>query len=168
MHTLTTIKRNKLIFCGSVLILIVVLINQLKQQDERCECHQMSRVTSSSSMLTNVPLLQTNERFSIFFIESNMGRDVFDLKQTCAIESAARHNPDADVFVYTLRARLDSFAESVVLVRYPNLKVIRFRPEQFFRNENDARINAFWNSGHMMNSRFAHAHLSDFLRYYFF
>lgn len=136
---------------GFVLILVVY-----EFQSNMC-CH----IKPVSLLLTKTnPIMPQN--FNIFFIESNLNRSVLSLRQTCAIESAARHNPDANVHLYTLRAQINSSLSVPLFYKYPNLKVIDFRPEEFFQN--DTNLIGFWKNGSMMNSIYAPAHLSDFLR----
>ena len=91
-----------------------------------------------------------------------MKRAVISPKEMCAIESAARHNPKADVKVYTLRAQLNESARGL-LTKYSNIEIIDFKPELVFQNE--SQMNEFWKKGDAMRSKFAHAHLSDFIRF---
>ena len=116
----------------------------------------------NQTLLEKDKLSKEVNKYNIFFIESNMKRAVISPKEMCAIESAARHNPKADVKVYTLRAQLNESARGL-LTKYSNIEIIDFKPEFVF--ENDSKMNGFWKRGDAMRSQFAHAHLSDFIRF---
>ena len=107
-------------------------------------------------------LYEEVKKYNIFFIESNMKRAVISPKEMCAIESAARHNPKANVKVYTLRAQLNESARGL-LTKYSNIEIIDFKPELVFKNESN--MSEFWKKGDAMRSQYALAHLSDFIRF---
>lgn len=149
----TFISKSCIILVGFVVLILVVY--ESLQSNIRCVIEPVSLLLTKTN-----PVMTQN--FNIFFIESNMNRSVLSLRQTCAIESAARHNPDANVYLYTLRAHVNSSLSVPLFSKYPNLRLIDFRPEEFFQN--DTNLVGFWKNGSMMNSIYAPAHLSDFLR----
>lgn len=105
---------------------------------------------------------------TIFFHVTNCLSDGFldlNLRQSCAIESAALTNPNFDVFV--LFASPTFYPENITstgiwsLLRYPNV---------FFRNNNlwnytkDTPAEEWFKSEILFESHFVTAHISDFLR----
>ena len=118
---------------------------------------------SKKESLTSVKLnrlYKERTNFEIFFIESNMKRSEIDTKQMCAIESAAKNNPNEIVKIFSLKSQLNKNS-SFLLKKYDNIQFVNFDPEKML---NDTRLLEFWNKGEVMRSAYGHAHLSDFLR----
>ena len=80
--------------------------------------------------LTEGSLQPDNRR--IFFHETS-GRGYLNVRQTCAIESAARNNPDRSVQLYLDRLNYSSQFLSV-LKEYQNVIVVLFNESQYFAN----------------------------------
>lgn len=96
----------------------------------------------------------------IMFIESDMSRTELSERQMCAIESTAKHNPNVQIVLYTLRAQLNSNA-SFLLNYYPNIRIERINPE----NEiNVSSVLQFWNNSGIRTSNYSHVHSNEFLR----
>lgn len=116
--------------------------------------------------LLSVFLLQRSykkfERFkySIFFFEANISRPVFSPKQMCAIESAARNNPEALVKVYSFRAKLDPEA-GFLASQYNNIQIQDINMESVL--EGTAML-PWWNTGVMIKSKYGYSHVTDLLR----
>ena len=55
--------------------------------------------------------------YNIFFFETNSQNKYFYLRQLCAIESAAKNNPNARIYVYSLTAQMNQ----IFLDKYPNV-----------------------------------------------
>ena len=122
---------------------------------------QISQNTSTPMLATpnSTPFVEQKQKYNIFFIESNIKRNEFSTKQMCAIESAARNNPNSFVQVYTLNARLNKNA-SFLVTNYSNIEIIKFNANQTL----ESSLLEFWTKGEAMKSPYASAHLSDFLR----
>lgn len=98
-------------------------------------------------------------KYNIFFIETNTQRNEFDPRQLCAIESAAYNNPKAIVYVYSIRAKIN---ESL-LQAYSNIKHVILSFENVFKNT----VFEDWfktNNKRLFNSPFFYEHASDLLR----
>ena len=83
-------------------------------------------------------------KYNIFFIETNPDRILFTTKQLCAIESAAKNNPNGNVYVLSIKAiqneqfiNLKSF--------YSNIKFMKFVPNEIFKGfiKNNISIQAY-------------------------
>ena len=98
--------------------------------------------------------------YSIFFIESNYNRKEFTTKEMCAIESAAKTNPNALIQVYTFTARLNEKANAMLNL-YPNIRIIHFEPAVIFK---DTPLLQWWMNGDVLRSPHSFVHLSDAFR----
>lgn len=115
----------------------------------------------NSDLISNASMKSPpNVKFNMFFVESNLKRTEIGIKQMCAIESAAMHNPLASIQVYSLQAKLNSNA-SFLLNAYQNIQIVPFNPEQLL---NDSNLLSFWKNGSVHKSQFSYSHLSDFIR----
>ena len=98
--------------------------------------------------------------YSMFFVETNSAKIEFTTKQICALESAARNNPNATVHVYSIRPVFNAKILPV-LSTYSNLKLNEFVPDQVFNN---TPLSKWWSSKIVLRSQFVHAHISDAAR----
>lgn len=109
----------------------------------------------------------------IFFIETS-GENCLRSRQACAIESAARTNPDMKIQVYMSRKRppgnpeqdggygLQRHCESMnVLSKFPNVQIIR---EDLTRHVLGTPLESLLRSGKFEKSQFSYQHLSDAIR----
>ncbi|XP_030760933.1 lactosylceramide 4-alpha-galactosyltransferase-like [Sitophilus oryzae] len=116
-------------------------------------------------------VLNENRR-KIFFLETscksyNAKRIVISTRQACAVESAARMNPNMDVYV--LYASTGGFREGneesdrylKLLKSYPNLHILHFDVQRFVKN---TPVETLWTSGLMNQSHYPMVHTSDILR----
>ncbi|XP_057376748.1 lactosylceramide 4-alpha-galactosyltransferase-like [Daphnia carinata] len=110
----------------------------------------------------------------IFFIESS-GEKCLRPRQACAIESAARTNPDMNIYVhmalypapgspemeggYGLNAHCQMM--DILTKQFPNVKIIR---EDLTRHFIGTPLEALLQSGALEKSKFAYQHLSDAVR----
>lgn len=99
--------------------------------------------------------------YSVFFLESNYNREEFTTKEMCAIESAAKTNPNATIQVYTLRAKLNEKTNQL-LKTYSNIRINKFEPRVIFK---DTPLLKWWSKGTVMKSPFSFAHIADAFRY---
>jgi hypothetical protein len=116
--------------------------------------------TKNSSSLKQItsPAKLSNQSLNIFFVESNFESKWLRPRQLCAIESAAVHNPYANVFVVSLNAKL---RDNKLLREYNNIKWMPIKTEEAFA---DTPLWLWWRSKKVMTSPFKTAHLSDALR----
>ena len=96
--------------------------------------------------------------YNIFFAETNKTRKEFDMKQLCAIESAALNNPSANVYLYSINA---SNIES--LSSYSNLNYVKLIPEQIFSN---TKLENWWknNTNKILTATYSIQDISDSIR----
>lgn len=111
---------------------------------------------------------------SIFFHEtscasaSGNGDLVFTNRQACAVESAARANPDADVYVLFLSpVRLKNILETrnvaiQALLSYSN---IYFKHVTLSRYVEGTPLESWYKTGALKNSQWPTSHASDVMRY---
>ena len=103
--------------------------------------------------------LTSTAKYNIFFIETHFTRDKFDVKQMCAIESAALNNPTASVNVYYMNGLVDE----ALLALYPNIRPIKISLPQIFE---DTILKDWWNENarQVLRGHYAIGHISDMLR----
>ena len=106
----------------------------------------------------NFIIKKPNEKSNIFFVETNTQHEFFTSKQQCAIESAAFHNPNLNVYVYSLNA---DFENKKIFDYYTNIFLYKFIPKEIFAN---TPLWDWWLSGKVFNSTYMIAHLSDAAR----
>jgi lactosylceramide 4-alpha-galactosyltransferase len=147
-----TISKKALSKIILLLILCIWFIEfYLNYQFDKTSTRIVSTQSSSSSQLP--------KKYNIFFIETNFTRDFFDLKQQCAIESAALNNPDANIFVYYMKGLISQ----ELLHTYSNIKPIKINLLEIFRGT----ILADWwekNGLEVLKGHYAIGHISDILR----
>ncbi|CAF0862842.1 unnamed protein product [Brachionus calyciflorus] len=84
--------------------------------------------------LSQITIFEPSEsnalNYNIFFTETNTSRELLSLKQMCSIESAALNNPNANVFLYSLRANI--YPE--LLDKYKNIRLVFTNPETIYNN----------------------------------
>lgn len=100
----------------------------------------------------------------IFFHQTNTrSANQFNQRQTCAVESAAKHNPDRPIQVFIQAEAVDSKAPFLsILGHYQNVTIILIdKVEDYFRNSPLEKIykTAPWNT-----SLFGATHYSDYIR----
>ena len=110
--------------------------------------------------INNYPnLITQDKRYNIFFFETNLLNKYFYLRQLCAIESAAKNNPNARIYVYSLTAQMNQF----FLDKYPNIIPKQLDIDEFM---NGTIIEKWYynNKKIIYSGPFAIAHLADMLR----
>lgn len=110
---------------------------------------------------------EANQSVRIFFHETS-GVLKLDLKQCCAVESAAKHNPARPVQVYLsqpYQTRSDAKGLSgdwfAVLRNYPNVAVITIDLYEYFRG---SPLEKWYDNGIWRSSPYKIVHLSDYIR----
>jgi lactosylceramide 4-alpha-galactosyltransferase len=99
----------------------------------------------------------------VFFIESNYGRTFLDSKQLCAIESAAKHNPDLIISVMSVKGIIKEDFGQALLQQYPNVKFELINVTEIFT---DTPLYVWWinDRATKVDGYFRTAHISDALR----
>jgi lactosylceramide 4-alpha-galactosyltransferase len=109
---------------------------------------------------------------SIFFHETSCGSSsqgglVLTARQACAVESAAKMNPDLEVYLlFTAPINLgnSTLKNKVVsqLLSYPNIHVRRLHFEKYFTG---SPLEEWYKGGALKASRWPQSHASDVLRF---
>ena len=104
--------------------------------------------------------LNKTDSNNILFVETNISRTLLTFKELCAIESAAKHNPELNVILFSVNARIQY--KNIFTKTYPNIKYQKLNLDQFFNN---TFLNEWWSSNVLaQQSYFREAHLADALR----
>jgi lactosylceramide 4-alpha-galactosyltransferase len=130
---------------------------QQQKQHQQQQQHQQKQQQTNKDENT-MTMVMHMKRYNIFFVETSMSRKYLSTKQLCAIESAAMHNPLANIYVVSIRA---VFKDLSLFLRYKNLVWIKLNPYELFR---DTPLWAWWISGAVLKSQFTTAHISDAVR----
>lgn len=109
--------------------------------------------------LISLRVKQNVNKYNIFFVETNLDRAYFSPRQLCAIESAALHNPNANIFILSIRAMIND--TSILFRTYSNVMWQRLVPADLFI---DTPLWKWWLQGRVFTSIFKTAHLSDAVR----
>ncbi|XP_028138147.2 lactosylceramide 4-alpha-galactosyltransferase [Diabrotica virgifera virgifera] len=110
---------------------------------------------------------------SIFFHETSChsfdhGKIVINSRQACAVESAAKMNPDLDVYLLYASPGIfrfegdesDHFLRS--LLSYKNVHILHLNYENYVKG---SPVETLWTSGKIEKSKYVVSHASDVLRY---
>ena len=101
---------------------------------------------------------------SIFFVETS-GKTRLEPKEICSIESAAKNNPDKNVYVVMTSPVMEfqnHSAASAVSKRYPNLHFRHVDAHSFI---SDSILRDIWKEGLIQRSKFFVSHFSDVMRF---
>lgn len=98
----------------------------------------------------------------IYFHETSK-RARLNVRQSCAVESAAKHNPDKAVQLFMLHANDFDFSSPWyrVLSQYRNIDIVLVKEGDYFRN---TPLEGWFNKGEWLSSPFRIAHFSDYMR----
>ena len=100
----------------------------------------------------------------IFFHETS-GKNYLNMKQICALESAAKNNPTRPVqlFLHSKHGNDPNYCSSwiAVLSKYPNIVIAIINETKFFQN---SLLRNWYNKGEWKKSPFKSEHLSDYAR----
>ncbi len=101
------------------------------------------------------------DNWRIFFHETS-GRQNLSFRQSCAVESAAKHNPSRSVQIFMLAHQLNYSDPWIsALEHYRNVAVILVDEEEYFRS---SPLEEWFNKGEWRKSRFKKEHMSDYIR----
>jgi lactosylceramide 4-alpha-galactosyltransferase len=101
-------------------------------------------------------------RYNIFLVETNDSKTYLNYRQLCAIESAAKHNPDATVHVKSVRALIK---DQEIFSKYPNIQFEIIKIKEALKN---TPLNEWWSKNLLAKDDYYRiSHTSDALRYVF-
>jgi lactosylceramide 4-alpha-galactosyltransferase len=103
-------------------------------------------------------LTRDTSRVTIYFIETSA---VVKARSLCSVESAARHNPQADIILLVTSASLQTDELDLLKRQYRNIQVLRLNAKNLFQ---DTEFEEFYKSGKLNNSKYLVHHTSDILR----
>lgn len=133
-------------------------------------CHYIK--SSEKNSLPDISDHTPKEGKSIFFLESSCtsfsnGKITINARQACAVESAARMNPDYEVnLLFASPGNIhieDTKSDRMIqaLMQYSNVNLFHLDMERYFKN---SPVENLWSQETMRWSRFALSHTSDVLR----
>jgi hypothetical protein len=127
-----------IIFALLSIITIVIAIDMIKSNiDHNYKTSYESLTYENHDKLDNVSISSNLNKYNIFFVETNPETKIFTTKQLCAIESAAKNNPNANIYVLSIKALLNEQMNGLKLI-YPNIKFIKFLPTELFKGKLEA------------------------------
>ena len=105
-------------------------------------------------------LFPSKKKFNIIFIETNEYTNLFNFGQSCSIESAAFHNPDANIKIFTLK---NKYLNEKISKKYTNIKQFVITPNYVFK---DTIFHDWWKRNKMLllRNRYAINDLSNTFR----
>lgn len=114
---------------------------------------------------------QENDTDDRIFFHETSGHSDLSLRQCCAVESAARHNPDRPIQLFMRSpatcisdnspSSLHSPSWLKVLSRYSNVAAVLLNEERYFAG---TPLEDWYSKGVWRTSRFQIGHLSDYIR----
>ena len=124
---------ENIIFGFVTILSIKVAIDSIRANIDQNNKNNYNKLTLENlNKLDNFTIESNSNKYNIFFIETNPDRILFTTKQLCAIESAAKNNPNGNVYVLSIKAiqneqfiNLKSF--------YSNIKFMKFVPNEIFK-----------------------------------
>jgi hypothetical protein len=145
-----------MIVYGTIISVIFVDLVQNRSYNDFKFIYEPS---TSNTAYQNTSFQKDYEPLNIILIETNLNRSQTDFKQNCAIESAARNNPNANVMVFSLSAEVDYR----LIKEYKNINLVKKSVEDFF---DGTPLFDWWRSKNVtiLASTFFKEHLSDGLR----
>lgn len=124
--------------------------------DQSSSANQMRFHITSWSLKTN----RADDR-RIYFHETS-GRRSLDLRQSCAVESAAKENPGRSIQLFMQTNRLEKKGPWLsILDQYNNIQVILLNDTDYFAN---TPLEAWYRQGVWRSSPYQREHFSDYIR----
>ena len=152
----------------AIFITLTIYLNALRTKSRHdlqllYNLYQMKLITNAPD-LSNIRSFESKNasNFNFFFVESNQKRALMSSKQLCSIESAAKNNPQALVYLLTVRASVEPTVESILLNSYPNLRVQKFVAFDLF---NRTPLQDWWSRGDVFKSEYYVSHVTDAARF---
>ncbi|XP_030751592.1 lactosylceramide 4-alpha-galactosyltransferase-like [Sitophilus oryzae] len=177
----TMIFRIKILFCSLFLFIVVQSIIYIRSIDffksyhkyfvpkHDLYCHFLSVYDTLPSVKDDKIVKDT----SIFFLETscnsyNRGKILIRSRQACAVESAARMNPNKTVYLLYASPGMfrDDHTQSDELIKnlmaYSNIKLQYLNMKKFVQG---TPVEKLWTSEKIYRSKYILPHMSDILRY---
>ena len=129
----TSILFNRIFIVFLITLSLIIAIDLIRANIDQNNKNNYNKLTLENlNKLDNFTIESNSNKYNIFFIETNPDRILFTTKQLCAIESAAKNNPNGNVYVLSIKAiqneqfiNLKSF--------YSNIKFMKFVPNEIFK-----------------------------------
>ena len=159
------VRKNRTLKLLATLILVASVIylelkpnlkSRREQQQQQQQRYDDSNIRSLSS-LTN----SSSYSFAVFFLESDPRRKLPTTKETCAIESAAKNNPNALVMHYRAIVSEDQLAR-LVTKAYANVRLAKFEPEKVFT---DTPILEWWKTISKSSTDSTYSQINEAFKY---
>ncbi|KOC61541.1 Lactosylceramide 4-alpha-galactosyltransferase [Habropoda laboriosa] len=105
---------------------------------------------------------------NIFFHETSCFNEdglVLNTRQACAVESAAKMNPNMNVYLlFVSPSKISNQSREIFnqLQTYLNIRIRHIYPEKYMK---DTPLDSWYRSGVLKESRWPRSHMSDILRY---
>ncbi|KAF3426284.1 hypothetical protein E2986_07236 [Frieseomelitta varia] len=105
---------------------------------------------------------------NIFFHETSCFDEdglVLNARQACAVESAAKMNPNMNVYLlFVSPSKISNQSREMFhqLQSYSNVRIRHIKPEEYVKN---TPLDLWYRSGVLKKSRWPRSHMSDILRY---
>lgn len=159
LNYLALSKAKKLAITFTCLIVLTTI--SLSQYAGKAESNTNQVPELIRFYVPNGPYDEDNSN-RIIFHESS-GRSQLNSKQSCAVEAAARNNPDRPVQLFMLSNPAFDYESRwlEVLSRYPNVRVVLVNEEDYFKN---TPLENWFVKGEWRTSPYKKIHLSDYLR----
>ncbi|XP_072381532.1 lactosylceramide 4-alpha-galactosyltransferase-like [Diabrotica undecimpunctata] len=153
---------------AALMVILLKLMYQPRNKDNII-CYRLKGMAS----LPDISTVQPRKGKSIFFHETSCNsatkeKIFITARQACAVESAAKENPNFDVYLlYTspgvFRFEGDESDEILkALTSYKNIKIMHLDYEKY---TNGTPVEALYKSGRIEGSKYVTSHASDVLRY---
>ena len=107
-------------------------------------------------------IIEADSRNNRIFFHETSGKNWLNTRQTCAVESAAKENPERPVQLFLLADRVNDSSPFVkVLSHYLNIQVLLINPSDYFRG---TILEDWYRKGEWRTSQFHIEHFSDYIR----
>ena len=139
--------------------IVNVILKTILCLDTTPRSHQ--KMTENNIIFKWSSSLQTVDNHRIFFHETS-GRQSLNLRQNCAVESAAKENPSRSVQLFLAIEKLNySDTWLSVLRQYDNIQVILINETEYFAQ---SPLESWYREGVWRKSPFQKEHLADYIR----
>ncbi|CAB0012557.1 unnamed protein product [Nesidiocoris tenuis] len=173
MLNIFRLKRLVLLCSSLTVVLFLVMycavdenfdLGWLLQSHISPEAHMIKCYDNESLSTIDDAAIQRGQ--TIFFLETSCHNRTFVLnpRQACAVESAAKLNPNLEVYVLVPSPfeSLSSLPHMAALRKYRNIKIHHINMNTYFDN---TPLEDWYKDGRLKSSRWPQSHASDVLRY---
>lgn len=160
------VRKNRTLKLLATLILVTsVIYLELKPNHKSRREYQQQQQRYNDSNIRSLSSLTNSSSYSfaIFFLESDPRRKLATTKETCAIESAAKNNPNALVMHYRAIVNEDQLAR-LVSKAYANVRLVKFESEKVF---SDTPLLEWWKSISKSSTDSTYSQINEAFKYLF-